>query len=464
MSNKRDISRRRFLKRVTAAGAGAVAAPWAVPASALGLADTVAPSNRIAMGFIGVGTHGVGRNLNGFLAQPDAHVVAVCDVDSARAQGAKQLVDKHYAGAMSKGTYQGCAAHGDFRQLIARDDVDAVMNSTPDHWHVIPSVMAAKAGKDVICEKPLTLTVAEGRVLSDTMKRYDRIFQTSTENRSIPSLHRICELVRNGRIGRLRTIHVELPEGRWIRHDAGPTLPPEGADKDKWIKEEFHKPCPVPKGFDYDMWLGQAPEAPYTPSRCHWNFRYVLDYSGGMLTDWGAHIIDIAQWGNNTEQTGPIEVEGKGEFPQEGIFNTATQFRCEYKYANGVKLTISSSVPAVRFEGTEGWIAATKWAGAPEAEPKSVLESKIGPDETHLFTCPGGEHRNFLDCVKSREPCYAPAEVGHRTATIAHLGNIAMMLGRKLRWDPEAERFVDDPEADRMLSRPMRPPWKLEAV
>jgi len=456
MRPPKTISRRKFSQRAAAVAA----APFVVPSSALGLAGTVPPSNRIAIGFIGVGSHGVGRNLRGFLKYADAQAVAVCDVDSQRRDSAKQLVEKHYAEATSQGSYKGCAAHADFRDLIARDDVDAVMNSTPDHWHVIPSIAAAKAGKDVMCEKPLTLTVAEGRALSDTMIRYNRIFQTASENRSIPSFHRMCELVRNGRIGRLKKIHVELPGGRWVR-PAGPVLPPPGVDQEKWMKEAFHKPCPVPKGFDYDMWLGQAPEAPYCPARCHWNFRYVLDYSGGMLTDWGAHIIDVAQWGNDTEGTGPVEVEGRGEFPQEGIFNTATQFRCRYKYANGVELVISSRSPAIRFEGTEGWIAMDGWAKGLQAEPASVLDSRIGPDETHLYTRPADEHRNFLDCVKSRKPCYAPAEIGHRTITIAHIGNIAMMLGRKLAWDPDTERFVDDVEANRMLSRPMRPPWTL---
>ncbi len=456
------VSRRRLLSHAAIASAAA-SIPPVIPASALGLQGTVAPSNRIAIGFIGVGSHGVGRNLRGFLAQPDAQAVAVCDVDARRIEQARQLVDRHYAEARSRGTYKGCAAHGDFRELIDRNDIDAVMNSTPDHWHVIPSIMAARAGKDVICEKPLTLTVSEGRALCRAIERYGRIFQTSTENRSIASFHRMCELVRNGRIGRLKTIHVRLPAGRSV-HVAGPTMPPPGADKEQWMRQQFHKPCPPPKGFNYDMWLGQAPEAPYTPSRCHWNFRWVLDYSGGMLTDWGAHLIDLAQWGNDTEHTGPVEVEAHGEFPQDGIYNTATQFRCVYKYANGVTLIVSSSSPGIRFEGTEGAVAVNRWAGTLEAEPQSLLSSKIGPDEVHLYTCSGGEHRNFLDCVKSRRPCYAPAEVGHRTITIAHIGNIAMMLGRKLRWDPQTERFPDDAEANRMLSRPMREPWNLEGL
>jgi len=438
MSREKRITRRDFLK----GAAAAIAAPYVVPASALGLERTVAPSNRITLGFIGTGEHGVGRNLRMFLAQPDAQVLAVCDVDTKRRENAKKIVETHYAEAMSKGKFKGCSAYNDFREVIARKDIDAIMNSTPDHWHVIPCVMAAKAGKDVMSEKPLTLTVVEGRILSDTVKKHKRISQTASENRSIAVYHRMCELVRNGRIGKLRKIYVRLPKGRWIRQ----------------ASMEFGSP---PKGFDYDMWLGQAPEAPYCEARCHWNFRWVLDYSGGMLTDWGAHIIDLAQWGNNTEHTGPVEVEGKGVFPIEGIYNTATEFDINYKYGNGVELNVSSSEPGLRFEGTDGWIENSGWTAPLKAQPESILESKIGPDETHLYTCPGGEQRNFLDCVKSRRQCYAPFEVGHRTITIAHIGNIAMMLGRKLKWDPEKEQFLDDPGANLMLTRRMRPPWTL---
>jgi hypothetical protein len=442
MSSQQQISRRSFLNGVTAAAAAAVAAPHVVPSSALGLAGAVAPSNRITVGFIGTGEHGIGRDVNGFLAQPDAQAVAVCDVDASHREAAKRRVEQHYADAMSKGTYRGCAALHDFREVIARQDIDAICNATPDHWHVIPSVMAVKAGKDVICEKPLTLTIAEGRVLCDAVRRYNCVFQTASENRSVGVYHRMCELVRNGRIGTVKHIEVGLPAGHSIRPASMQVGDP-------------------PKGFDYDTWLGQAPEAPYCPARCHWNFRWILDYSGGQLTDWAHHIVDIAQWGNDTEDTMPIEVEGQGTFPKGGLYTTATQYRCKYRYANGVTMDILSKGPALRFEGTGGWIGNQGWCGALKAEPASVLTSRIGPDETHLYTCPGGEIRNFLDCVKSRKPCYSPVENGHRAAAIAHLGNIAMMLGRKLRWDPQNERFLNDDGADRMLSRPMRDPWTL---
>jgi len=314
------------------------------------------------------------------------------------------------------------------------------MISTPDHWHVPISIAAAKAAKDVECEKP-TLTVEEGRVLCETMKRYNRIFQWSTEDRSVDVYHRMCELVRNGRIGKVHTIRVELPSGPDTQGNPAP--------------------MPVPDGFDYDFWLGPAPWAPYTKDRCHGTFRYILDYSGGVLTDWGAHLLDGAQWGNDTEHTGPVEVEGKGEFWRDGLYNTAKEYRIEYKYANDVKLTVTSGTPSLRFEGTEGWIGNRGWRAKLQANPKSILDSVIGPNEIHLYTCRAGEQRNFLDCVKSRKDCYFPPEIGHRCFTIAHIGNISMLLGRKLRWDPEKEQFINDEQANRMLSRSMRSPWRL---
>ncbi|MHC4482612.1 MAG: Gfo/Idh/MocA family protein [Planctomycetota bacterium] len=438
----RRITRRRMMLNTarTVAGltlTGAVGFPYFVPSSALGKDGAIAPSNRISLGLIGVGGHGGGTNLRGFLAQPDAQVLAVCDVDASRCNRARDKVNKKYGN-------QDCAAYNDFRDLIARDDIDAVMISTPDHWHVPLSVAAARAGKDVCCEKP-TLTVQEGRVLCDTIKQYGRVFQMSTEDRSIYAYHRMAEIVRNGRIGKLHTIRVGLPNGWRIRGD----------------QAKARQQQPVPDGFDYEMWLGPAPYAPYAPGRCHWNFRWILDYSGGQLTDWGAHIVDTAQWGNDTERTGPIEVEGRGVFPDDNLYNTATEYRIAYKYANGVTMMISSGEVSIRFEGTDGWVGNTGWRGHLQAEPKSILDSKIGPDEIHLYTEPAGEHRNFLDCVKSRRAPYFPVEVGHRCCTVLHLGNISMLLGRKLKWDPDREIFPDDEEANRMLSRPRRSPWNL---
>jgi len=430
---ERHLNRRNFLKRAAGASVAAVGFPYLVRSSALGKAGTVAASERITIGFIGTGSHGIDMNLKSFLPQPDAQAVAVCDVDPVHLKQGLDTVNAKYGN-------KDCAAYKDFREILARNDIDAVMISTPDHWHVPISIAAAKAGKDIECEKP-TLTIEEGRVLCDVMKRYGRVFQWSTEDRAVYEYHRMCELVRNGRIGKVHTIRVELP--------SGPDTPgnPE--------------PMPVPEGFDYDMWLGPAPWAPYTKDRIHWNFRWILDYSGGMLTDWGAHLLDGAQWGNDTEHTGPVEVEGKGKFFKDGLYNTATEYYIEYKYADGVRLIMTSGTPSLRFEGSEGWIGNRGWRAPLQAEPKSILDSVIGPNEIHLYTCKGGEQRNFLDCVKSRKNCYFPPEIGQRCFTIAHIGNISMLLGRKLRWNPDNERFINDEQANRMLSRAMRSPWRI---
>ncbi|HUU17774.1 MAG TPA: Gfo/Idh/MocA family oxidoreductase [Sedimentisphaerales bacterium] len=429
----KKVNRRQFLTKAAGVSSAVIGFPYLVWPSALGKAGSVAASERITIGFIGVGGHGRAVNLTNFLGNADAQAVAVCDVDTNNRNIARDMVNQKYGN-------KDCATYNDFRKIIERDDIDAVMISTPDHWHVPISIAAAKAGKDVECEKP-TLTVEEGRVLCETMKRYNRVFQWSTEDRSVDVYHRMCELVRNGRIGKVHTIRVELP--------SGPDTPGDPT------------PMPIPEGFDYEMWLGPAPYAPYTKDRIHWNFRWILDYSGGQLTDWGAHLLDGAQWGNDSEHTGPVEVEGKGVFCSEGLYDTAKEYRIEYKYANGVRLIVTSGNPSLRFEGSEGWIGNVGWRGKLQAEHKKILDSVIGPNEIHLYTCRAGEQRNFLDCVKSRQDCYFPPEIGHRCFTIAHIGNISMLLGRKLKWDSDKERFINDEQANRMLSRSMRSPWHL---
>jgi predicted dehydrogenase len=360
--------------------------------------------------------------------------VALCEVD-------QRNLDRAVKDAKDRmGDKFDCQITKDFREVIDRADVDAVMISTPDHWHVPMSVMAIKAGKDVICEKP-TLTVVEGRVLCDAVQRYGAVYQTATEDRSVPQYLRIAELVRNGRIGKVHTIHVGLP--------AGPGTPGNPT------------PVAVPPGLDWDMWLGPAPWAPFCPDRMHWNFRWISDYSGGMLTDWGLHLLDTAQWGNDTEHTGPVEVEGVGQYFAGGLYDTAHHFDLTYKYANGVTLYVKSTLPSIRFEGSDGWVGNKGWRAPVEASSQRILDSVIGPEETHLYTCPQGEHRNFLDCVKSRKDPYFPAEIAQRCNTICHIGNIAMTLRRKLRWDPERECFPGDEAANRLLGRVYREPWKL---
>jgi len=426
-------NRRQFLKRAAAAS-GIAAAPYVITSTALGAEGKPPASDRITVGFIGLGGHGIGRNLNMFLGQADAEPVALCDVDPRRITAGLNTVRQR------RGKNVTCQTTADWREVIARDDVDAVMVSTADHWHALMSIAAIRAGKDVICEKP-TLTVAEGRALADTVKRYGAVFQLSTEDRSVGIYHRMAELVRNGRIGKLQKISVQLPAGPGNQGDA--------------------RPKPVPAGFNWDMWLGPAPYKPYREGLHMFHWRWNRDYSGGQLTDWGAHQLDTAQWANDTERTGPIEVEGTGKRHEKGLYDTFHEYHLRYRYANGVVMHVDSGGTGLKFEGTDGWVGNDGWRAPVKASSPEILNSAIGPDEIHLFTCPAGEHRNFLDCVKSRRDPYFPAEIGHRCCSVAHIGNIAMELGRKLRWDPKAEQFVDDAQANRMLFRAMREPWRI---
>jgi predicted dehydrogenase len=329
--------------------------------------------------------------------------------------------------------------------VIGRDDIDAVEVCTPDHWHAIPVIEACKAKKDIYCQKPLSLTIAEGRAMSDAAKKYKVVFQTGSQQRSDSNFRRACELVRNGRVGKLHTVRCGLPGGR----------PDFGRTGDR------KKPEPVPEGFDYDMWLGPAADAPYAPARCHVNFWWIYTYSGGQVTDWGGHHPDCAQWGMGTEHTGPVEIRNaKAEFPPDPLWNTATAYHFEAVYANGVTMIVSDKERGgVTWEGSDGWVWANR--GRHDASSKEILNSEIGPNETHLYVS-DDHYRNFIDCVLARKEAIAPAEVAHRSITICHLGNIAMRLGKSsLKWDPAKERVVGDDEAAKMLRRPYRKPWKL---
>ncbi|HLB72986.1 MAG TPA: Gfo/Idh/MocA family oxidoreductase [Sedimentisphaerales bacterium] len=428
--------------RISASLAGAaIAAPAIVPASVFG-AD--APSERIAVGAIGVGRMGNG-DLGEALGLKQVQVVAVCDVDSNRLKAAKERVEKHYANPPQAG--KGCAAYGDFRELIARDDIDAVQIATPDHWHAIPAIEAAKAGKDIFMQKPMSLTIYEGRVVSDTVRRYGRIFQIGSQQRSDSRFRQACELVRNGRIGELKTVKVGFGT------DPGTTPTP---------------PMPVPDALNYDFWLGPAPWAPYTENRVHPQKGYdrpgwlrIADYGAGMITGWGSHHNDIAQWGMGTEHTGPVEIEAEAQFPKDGLWDVHGKFSITYRYANGVVINCADSgrnKDGILFEGTEGWVYVTR--GAIDANPKSLLTSTIKPNEIHLYKSTSHKD-NFYECVKSRKETIAPAEIAHRSCTVCLLGDIAMQLGRKLQWDPKNEQFVNDADADKLLSKPMRSPWRL---
>jgi predicted dehydrogenase len=422
------LSRRNFVRTTTAA----LAVPTVIPARVLG---QNAPSKQITVGMIGVGSHGTDHNLRNYLKQEDARVLAVCDVDRNHMRRAKRFVDEHHGNT-------DCATTGDFREILARKDIDAVMISTPDHWHTLISVMAVRAGKDVQCEKP-TLSIDEGKILISEVRKHEKIFQTSTEDRAVPVYHRMAELVRNGRIGKLRKIEVILP-----RQPRGPGNP---------------APMPVPPELDYDMWLGPAPEAPYTRDRVHYTFRWIQAYSGGIICDWGTHLFDTAQWANDTERSGPVHVEGTGTYWDEGLFDTVKDYDVTFRYENGVVMTCKPGNPSIKFIGADGWVGNTGWRGKLEASSNEIANSVVGDNEIKLFTEPKGEHRNFLDCVKSRKDPYFPVDIGHRVATVCHMANIAIKTGHKLRWDPVNEVFVNDHEANKLREMwKMRKPWSLE--
>ncbi|MBN1508760.1 MAG: Gfo/Idh/MocA family oxidoreductase [Sedimentisphaerales bacterium] len=437
------VSRRDFLKASAAAGIGA-ALPMIVPSSVFG---AEAPSERITVGCIGVGRMGTG-DLGEALGFKQVQVVAVCDLDSRRATIAQKRVESTYAKRSPGGDYKGCAVYGDFRELCARNDIDAVQIATPDHWHTLPALEAARTGKDIFLQKPLTLTVQEGRILSDTVRRYGRVFQVGSQQRSDKEFHTACELVRNGRVGKLHTIQVGF--------GTDPGCAPRPT-------------MPIPENLNYDMWLGPAPWAPYTEERVHPQksitarpgWLRISDYGAGMITGWGSHHLDIAHWGMGTEYTGPVEIVGEADFPKDGLWDVHGDFRIEYTYANGVKLIAADEKKikgGVRFEGDKGWVWVTR--GRIDAEPKSLLQETIGTGETKLYV--SNNHKgNFYECVKSRAPTIAPVEVGHRSCSACLLGDIAMRTGRKLHWDPDKEQLVNDEAANRMLSRPMRAPWCL---
>jgi predicted dehydrogenase len=410
----------------------AAAAPLVVPANALGLGETPAPSKRITMGFIGVGGHGLGYNLNTFLHENDAQVLAVCDVFGSRRKAAKESVDKKYGNG-------DCRTYADFRELIAAKDLDTVCISTPDHWHVPISTMALEAGKDVMCEKP-TLTIAEGRPLVELVAKKKAVFQVGIEDRSVIQYYKLAEWVRNGAIGELKKIIVGLPSGS------------------PYPKED---PAPVPADLNYEMWLGPAPFHPFTPNRTAWmHWRQIRDYSGGMLTDWGSHLMDTAQVANFAEKSGPVEVEGTGKMAQNSLATMPIEFELHYRYANGVEMEVRSGGVRIRFEGTKGWVGNKDWRGRLEASADEILHTKYEPGKSKMWPLPKGEHRNFLDCVKSREPTTYTAEDGHRLSSAMHIGNIAIELGRKLKWDPQKEEFVGDDAANKLRTRAAREDWK----
>jgi len=461
---RRLSTRRDFLRESAAIASAGLGVPWLAPTSVFGV---YAPSNRIHVGCIGNGNQST-LDLPAFLEQPDVQVLAVCDVNTAShgyvtpdqflgRKPAQERVNAFYAKGSPSGQYKGCDACHDFRDVLARKDIDAVVLVVPDHWHALITIMAAQAGKDIYCEKPMSLTVRQGRAMVAAVRKHRRVFQTGSQFRSSPANRLGCELVRNGRIGDVKRILTFVAKQN--AEDPGPG----------W------KPMPVPEGFDYDFWLGPAPWAPYHQGRCLYRFRFNLDYSGGQTTNFGGHSNDIAQWGSGNDHTVPIEYEDLGsEWPKPGgLYNTATKVAFRARYASGMELICRTAEPhfGCRFEGTEGWVQ-FDFQGL-HTHPESLKNSAIRPDEIRLpvsnkdrkensskFYIP--DHvRNFVDAVKSRQDPIEPVEIGHSTATLCHLGNVAMRLKRKIRFDPAKEEIPGDEEAHAMLGRPMRPPWHL---
>ncbi len=391
-----------------------------------------APSKQLTMGFIGVGTHGREVNLKSFLQHEDCRVVAVCDVFADRREQARKLVDDHY------GT-SGCAMIADFRELIARRDIDVVVITTPDHWHTPMAIRALEAGKKVFCEKP-TLTIAEGRLLVDTVKRTGGFFATALEDRSVIHYHKIAEVVRNGAIGKLKHIEVGLPISRAFPKQA---------------------PAPVPEGLDFKLWLGPAPAREYVPTLTDPStWRQIRDFSGGTLTDWGAHLIDTANVANFAEDTGPVEAEGEGVIPPDSLNTVPLSYNLRYTYANGVTMTVKSDVPSIRCEGTEGWVGNRGWRGQLQASDLNLYRREYDPATNKLWPRWENEHRDFLDAVRDNRPPMYTAEALHRLSTSMHIGAIAMELGRKVRWDPATESFPGDTAANALRSREASASWE----
>lgn len=423
----RRMSRRRVL-----GGAAALALPYVISSNVWG-AD--APSRRITMGAIGLGGQGT-HNLKSFLTFDDVRVLAVCDVDAGHLKRAKETVDAAYGN-------HDCAAYHDFREVLDRKDIDTVLIATPDHWHAILAIEAAKAGKDIYCEKPISLTIAEGRAVAETMRRYSTVYQSGTQRRSIACFRFGVDIARSGMLGKLHTLH--------CYYHNGPTCPPQPAQ-------------PVPEGFDYDMWLGPAPLEPYTQRRCHGSFRWIYDYSGGQLTDLGAHFVDLAQWAYGNDLTSPTQYEGWAEFPKDGLWNTPVRFEITATYPDGVKMIMHDETEPGRgprgnkFVGTDGWVSVDD-TGKVTASSDAIMRKLSAAQRGYEFM--EGHHRDFLDCVRTRAKTISWPEAAHRSTTTCHISNICLRLGRKLQWDPTAERFVNDPEADRMLARVTRSPWRL---
>jgi Oxidoreductase family, NAD-binding Rossmann fold/Oxidoreductase family, C-terminal alpha/beta domain/TAT (twin-arginine translocation) pathway signal sequence len=461
MKHANPFSRRQFLKTTLAGAAGAAVLPTIVPSSVFG-AD--APSKRIQIGQIGCGRIAHDMDMPGILKHDIARIVAVCDLDSKRLQHGKEFVEGTYAKKAGRDKAVAVKTYGDYRELLRDGQIDAIAVSTPEHWHAELVIAGALAGKDLYVQKPLSMTLVEGRAVSDTVRAKKRAFQIGSQQRSTAQFRIACELVRNGRVGKLHTVKIGLP------------VDPPGGDP---------REMPVPPNLNYEMWLGCTPQAPYTEDRVHPQnsitdrpgWLRIDSYCLGMITGWGSHHVDIAHWGMGTELTGPIEIEGRAKFPKEGLWNVHGPYHIEAKYANGVTMIIDDKFTnGVRFEGDAGWIfvsrggvkatasdPATAYGKALEASDPRILDSKIGPNEIHLYRS-NDHHLNWLTSIRTRQPAVTTPEEAHRSTSACILGWIAMKLGRNLHWDPVKEVFIGDDEANSMRSRPQRAPYGINRL
>jgi predicted dehydrogenase len=431
-------TRRDFLKRSTAIAAGALILPQLIPSTALGMGGKLPPSDRIVVGAIGTGQRGM-ANLRDFLGRLKVvQYVSVCDVDTNHAVRAKEMIDKANKNS-------DCRVYGDYREFLEKEQLDAVAITIPDHWHGLVYIAATDKKLDVYAEKPLARTIHDSRAIVNAVKRNNTVWQTGSWQRSRPIFHHAAELVINGRIGKISRIEVGLPDG-----GQGIGTPP---------------PMEVPAGLNWEMWLGPAPKVPFR-GVCHWHWRWILDYSGGQLTDWAGHHIDIAQWGIGMERSGPIEISGEAVYPRDGIYNTPVEYDFLCKYANGIEMRVanSSRLPhggGTTWYGEKGWISVDR--GRLDASDPLILKEVIGENEIHLYK--SEDHvGNFLECIKSRGETIAPAEIAHRSISVGLLGEIAMTTGSKIHWDPAKQEIIGNPTASRLITRPYRKPWNLPTI
>ncbi|PTX99755.1 hypothetical protein DB346_18225 [Verrucomicrobia bacterium LW23] len=438
------MNRRSFIQMLSAT-AGACAFPSIASAQTLGLNGKTAPSNRITLGFIGVGGMGSGT-MRAAAGNSRVEILSVCDVDRGRATIAQEHVERAYAPRKQSGEYKGCDTTGDFRKLLERKDIDAVVISTPDHWHALPVILAARAGKDIYAEKPLALTIAEGRAMVTAVQSAGVVCQIGSQQRSSSTFQRAIEAVRNGLLGNVKRVRVGMPgigpSGNRARLTA--PMPPQTP----------------PADLDYDMWLGPAPWAPYFAERCHWDFRWQFDYSGGQLSDWIGHHFDCATLMCGVSHTGPVAIrEAQAKFLTGPLYNTATTYSFTVNYASGIAIEVGTNHrQGVELEGTEGSVYVNR-SVVEFSTPQ--LQGALTP--SHGYRMERTSHfNNWLDCMRKRSTPVCPVDDAHRTASVAHLANAAFRSGRtELRWDPDAERVIDAPDAERMLVRTYRSPWQL---